>query len=72
MLCAYILFFVFVIFAESNPPITIISGDGVFLILFKNYYELAFGLNRNLERYDDWATYDYELDKVGPILKLPV
>ncbi len=40
-------------------------------ILFKNYYEVIFGWNRNFERFDDWATYDYELDKVGPVLKLP-
>ena len=39
--------------------------------LFTNYYELGFGLSRNFKRYDDWATYDYELEKVGPILKLP-
>jgi len=40
-------------------------------ILFNNYYEIEFGIHRNFERYDDWATYDYELGKVGPILKIP-
>ena len=44
--------------------------EGSLSLLFKNYYEIGFGLSRNFQRFDDWATYDYELDKVGPILKL--
>ncbi len=39
-------------------------------ILFKNYYQIEFGGNKAFERYDDVATYDYELKKIGPIIKL--
>ena len=42
-----------------------------FSITFNNYYQIGLGVNKAFERYDDVATYDYELKKIGPILKLP-
>ena len=42
-----------------------------FSITFENYYQIGLGVNKAFERYDDVATYDYELKKIGPILKLP-